>query len=101
MDPNQLIGGVVRITRDPETELFRPADSPKGSVDVTVVDGVVQLRGEAKNTTLLRALEERVRAIPEVRGVENLLHLPKTPAPTRTDTPARHRRRAARSGGPR
>ena len=84
-----------------ETELFRPADSPKGSVDVTVVDGIVQLRGEARNPRMVRALAERVRAIPEVRGVDNLLHLPKTPAPTRTDTPARERRRAARSGRPR
>jgi len=82
-----------------ETELFRPADAPKGDVDVSVFNGVVQLRGTAKNPEQVRGLEERVRKIPEVRGVENLLHLPKTPSPTRTDSAATERKRAARSGG--
>jgi len=31
-----------------ETVLFRDADAPKDRVDVTVVDGVVELRGEVK-----------------------------------------------------
>jgi len=82
-----------------ETELFRPADAPKGSVSVSVANGVVQLRGTAKTPEQIRSLEERVREISEVRGVENLLHLPKTPSPTRTDSAATERKRAARSGG--
>jgi hypothetical protein len=89
----------VTLARKVETELFRPADAPKGSVTITVVDGVVQLRGEVKRPEQLKDLERQAREIPEVRGVENLLHLPKTPAPTRTDTPATARKRAARSGG--
>ena len=82
----------VTLARKVESEVFREADAPKGKVDVNAVDGVVWLRGEVKNPQAVKAIEARVRAIPEVREVENLLHLPKTPAPTRTDTPARQRR---------
>jgi BON domain len=81
----------VTLTRKVESVVFRDADAPKGSVDVNAVDGVVQLRGEVKNPEQLKKIEEAVRSVPEVRDVENLLHLPKTPAPTRTDTPAGHR----------
>jgi hypothetical protein len=51
---------------------------------VNAVDGVVWLRGEVKNQAQSKQIETQVRAIPEVQGVENLLHLPKTPAPSRT-----------------
>ena len=74
----------VTLTRKVETEIFRPANSPKGKVDVNAVDGVVWLRGEVKNQSQIQSLEKTVRAIPEVKDVENLLHLPKTPAPSRT-----------------
>jgi BON domain len=80
-----------------ETELFRPADAPKGRVTIGVVDGVVELRGTAKTPKQIRDLERRAREIPEVRDVENLLHQPKTPAPTRTDAPAPKRKRTASS----
>lgn len=74
----------VTLARKVETEIFRGATSPKGKVDVNAVDGVVWLRGEVKNQAQLESLEAKVRAIPEVQDVENLLHLPKTPAPSRT-----------------
>jgi hypothetical protein len=48
---------------------------------------VVYLRGEVKRPDQIKDLEARARTIPEVRGVENLLHLPKTPSPTRADSP--------------
>jgi hypothetical protein len=79
----------VTLARKVETEIFRPRGAPKGSVDVNVVEGVVYLRGEVKRPEQIKTLEARVREIPEVRGVENLLHLPKTPSPTRADTPRR------------
>lgn len=75
-----------------ESEIFRGTRVPKASVNVNVVDGVVWLRGELKRPQQIRALEERAQAVPEVRGVENLLHLAKTPAPTRADTPRRQQR---------
>ena len=64
-----------------ESELFRPADVPKGTIDVNAEDGVVYLRGEVGSTQLIDELEERVRKIQGVRGVENLLHLPGQQAP--------------------
>jgi hypothetical protein len=88
----------VTLARKVETELFRPADAPKGSVNIDVVDGVVTLRGEVKSQTQVQALERSARAIPEVRGVENLLKLPKTPARTRADAPGRSKRAATRQG---
>jgi hypothetical protein len=73
----------VTLTRKVETEIFRGARSPKGKVDVNAVDGVVWLRGEVKTPAQIKSVEAKARAVPEVRDVENLLHLPKTPAPTR------------------
>jgi BON domain len=74
----------VTLARKVETEIFRPQGAPKGKIDVNAVEGVVWLRGEVKNQAQSKQIETQVRAIPEVRGVENLLHLPKTPAPSRT-----------------
>lgn len=68
------------ITRKVESELFRDPDLPKGHIVVNTVEGVVTLRGEVKRPAIIKAVEARVRAVPEVRDVENLLHLPKTPA---------------------
>jgi BON domain len=80
------------LARKVETVIFRGANSPKATVNVNVVDGVVWLRGEVKRPQQIRSLEEKARSVPEVQGVENLLHLPKTPAPTRADTPERQQR---------
>lgn len=72
------------LARKVETEIFRPQGAPKGKVDVNAVDGVVWLRGEVKSKGQIQSIEKAVRGIPEVKDVENLLHLPKTPAPSRT-----------------
>ena len=85
----------VTLTRKVETELFRSPRSPKATVDVNVVEGIVQLRGTVKTPNMIKTLEARARAIPEVRDVDNLLHLVNTDAPTRTDTSRR-----ARTEGP-
>lgn len=74
-----------------ESEIFRPADSPKSTVSVNVVDGVVELRGEVKNPETKKRLEAEARSVSEVRDVRNLLHLPKTPAPGRADSPGKQR----------
>jgi hypothetical protein len=82
----------VTLARKVESEIFRGRGPSKATVNVNVVDGVVWLRGEVKRPEQSRRLEEKARSIPEVRGVENLLHLVKTPAPTRADTPKRQQR---------
>jgi osmotically-inducible protein OsmY len=63
-----------------ETELFRDADVPKGQINVNVQEGVIQLRGEVPDPEMIRDLVEKARSIQGVRDVENLLHLPGTPA---------------------
>ena len=94
----------ITIARKVESEIFRGEGRHelKAHIDVNAVDGVVYLRGVAKTPDLINTLEAETRAIPEVKGVENLLHLPHTPAPTRTDTPASQRKtRRTPSKGPR
>jgi gas vesicle protein len=71
----------VTLARKVETELFRPADAPKGRIDVNVENGVVVLRGEADTSDMIDDLVGRARDVQGVRDVENLLHLPGTPAP--------------------
>jgi osmotically-inducible protein OsmY len=64
-----------------ETELFRDPDVPKGQINVNAQNGVVQLRGEVDHPEMIRALAEKARKVHGVQDVENLLHLPQTPAP--------------------
>src|SRR3954447_4931244 len=59
-----------------ETEIFRPEDAPKGSVNVTVVNGVVELRGEVPDQSWHERLEIETRKVTGVQDVRNLLHLP-------------------------
>ena len=90
--------GDADLTNKVRSVIFRGMRGvDKGAIDVNVVDGAVYLRGTAKNQQQIRTLEARARAIPEVSDVHVLLHLPKTPAPTRTDTPAAQRK--TRRGG--
>jgi hypothetical protein len=74
----------VALARKVETIIFRDDSIPKGDIDVNAANGVVWLRGQAKTPEMIKSLASQTAAIPEVRQVENLLHLPKTPAPTRT-----------------
>jgi BON domain len=90
----------VGLARKVETVIFRDDSVPKGKIDVNAADGVVWLRGEAKTPDMIKALERQAQAIPEVKRVENLLHLPKTPAPTRTDTPASQRKTRRSTSSP-
>jgi osmotically-inducible protein OsmY len=84
-----LIGGRSRTVLDDETlkakvesEVFRDTEAPKGDVNVNVEDGVVYLRGQLEDQSLIEELEQRVRTVQGVNGVENLLHTPGAEAPT-------------------
>jgi osmotically-inducible protein OsmY len=70
------------LARKVETELFRPADVPKGQINVNVENGVVVLRGEVESWEMVDELVKQAREVQGVRDVENLLHLPGQPAPT-------------------
>src|SRR5687767_6214315 len=67
-----------------ETEIFRGADVPKGQINVNAENGIVVLRGEVDQPELIKDLEKKTRKVQGVREVENLLHTPGTPAPTRS-----------------
>lgn len=64
-----------------ESELFREEHALKGRVNVNVQQGVTQLRGELDSPELIEELIGRAHKVRGVREVENLLHLPGTPAP--------------------
>ncbi|HKP17050.1 MAG TPA: BON domain-containing protein [Gaiellaceae bacterium] len=70
------------LARKVETEIFRPGDVPKGSINVNAENGVVYLRGEVPRPEMIEQLVAGARRVRGVRGVENLLHLPNTPAET-------------------
>ena len=63
------------------SELFRDPRVPKGSINVNAENGVVYLRGELETPDVISEVLERARRIAGVVDVENLLHLPGTPAP--------------------
>jgi osmotically-inducible protein OsmY len=78
----------VTIARKVESTIFREIEVDKGKVDVNVAEPVVWLRGEVESQDLINELEARATGVIEVRRVENLIHVPETPAPGRTDTAA-------------
>jgi BON domain len=63
------------LARKVETERFRPADVPKGSINVHAVDSVVELRGAAERREQVDELEARARKVAGVRDVRNLIHV--------------------------
>jgi osmotically-inducible protein OsmY len=71
----------VTLARKVESEIFRDPHVPKGQINVDAADGVVSLRGQVDRPELIDELVERTRKVQGVRDVENLLHLPGSPAP--------------------
>jgi osmotically-inducible protein OsmY len=66
-----------------ESQLFRDRHIPKGDLNINSEHGMVILRGELDTALEIAQLEERVRRMAGVRGVQNLLHLRGTPAPNK------------------
>jgi len=71
----------VTLARKVETEIFRAPDAPKGDVSVDVQAGVASLRGEVADEQWITRLEEDAEKVDGIKGVNNLLHPPGTPAP--------------------
>jgi len=59
-----------------KSEIFQPADAPKGSVNVNVENGVVYLRGEVKRPDEIKKLVDQASGVDGVAAVESLLHTP-------------------------
>jgi len=66
-----------------ESQLYRDRHIPKGNLNINCEHGMVILRGELDSPNDIIQLEERVRRIHGVRGVQNLLHTRGTPAPNK------------------
>lgn len=64
-----------------ETEIFRPADAPKGSVDVNAENGVIYLRGQASQGWIEQLIAS-ARGVQGVKEVKSLLHEAGEPART-------------------
>ena len=71
----------VTLARKVESELYRRAHVPKGHISINAEDGSVFLRGVMDRQEDIERVEAATRQIEGVREVENLIHLPGTPAP--------------------
>lgn len=70
------------------SELFRDPKIPKGRININAEHGVVVIRGAVENMRQVSLIEDRIRSIPGVVDVNNLLHLPQEEAPNKAE--ARH-----------
>jgi osmotically-inducible protein OsmY len=84
----------ITLAHKVESELFRRADVPKGQIAINAEDGVVFLRGVLEREEDITRVVTAARRLNGVQGVENLLHLPDTPAP-----PSRPKLVRERDGG--
>jgi hypothetical protein len=66
-----------------ESQLFRDRHIPKGDMNISCEHGMVILRGQLDSADDIARIEERVRRVAGVRGVQNLLHPAGTPAPNK------------------
>ncbi len=69
------------LARKVESEIFREEDAPKGSVNVSAQDGVVELRGQVDDPETIDRLVAAAEKVEGVREVKSLLHTPGEPAP--------------------
>jgi osmotically-inducible protein OsmY len=72
----------VTLARKVETEIFRAPDAPKGDVSVDVQAGVANLRGVVADEGWITKLADDAKKVDGIKGVNNLLHRPGTPAPS-------------------
>jgi BON domain len=71
----------ITLARKVESEIFRPADAPKGRVSVNAENGIVFLRGVVDERAWIDRLGADALKVGGVKDVRNLLHLPGTEAP--------------------
>ena len=58
-----------------ESQLFRDRHIPKGNLNISAEHGTLILRGEVHAADEITRIEDRVRHVPGVRNVQNLLHV--------------------------
>ena len=68
----------ITLARKVESEIFRDADTPKGTVNLNAEEGVVYLRGYTDSQEWIDRLIADTRAVEGVREVRSLLHVAQT-----------------------
>jgi osmotically-inducible protein OsmY len=71
----------VTLAHKVETNLGRHPGLPKGQFNIEACDGVIKLRGEIADADTIAEIVAHVEDVQGVRGIDNLLHLPGSPAP--------------------
>jgi BON domain-containing protein len=71
----------VTLARKVESELYGRVRVPKGRISINTEDGYVFLRGVLDRQEDIDSVGAAARQVRGVRQVENLIHLPGTPAP--------------------
>ena len=68
-----------------ESEIFRDELTSREFININVVGGIAEIRGEQPTQADMDALIRRVQGIRDVRGVHSYLHLPGTEAPNKAE----------------
>jgi BON domain len=68
-----------------ESEIFRDDKTSRENININVVEGVVEIRGEQPSQADIDGLVKKIRAISNVKHVHSYLHLPGTPAPNKAE----------------
>ncbi|MGZ4115620.1 MAG: BON domain-containing protein [Actinomycetota bacterium] len=71
----------VELAHKVESVVFRDPTQPKGKVSINAERGTVFLRGQVDSPDTIVRIERAAGDVEGVAGVENLLHVPGTPAP--------------------
>ena len=71
----------VTLTHKTQSESFRDAEAPKGDVSVDAQTGVAHLRGTVEDDQSIDRVADDAKKVDGVKGVENVLQSPETPAP--------------------
>jgi hypothetical protein len=71
----------ITLAHKVESELYGRVRVPKGRISINAEDGFVFLRGVLDRQEDIDSIGAATRQISGVRQVENLIHLPGTPAP--------------------
>lgn len=66
-----------------ESQLFRDRHIAKGNLNISAEHGTLILRGEVHTPDEITRVEDRVRQVPGVGNIQNLLHVEGTPAPNK------------------
>ena len=99
MMPRPSVDDATLVDRVRSEALGNPR-IPAGEINVDAADAVVTLRGELCDRALIDEVVKRVRAVPGVRAVHDLLHVPGEDAVNK-EPAIRTSERASRSTAPR